>query len=134
MRSRVVYSERAVTVVCTTWLGPDPTSARLARQFVIATLLGWDVEHLIDTASLLTSELVTNAVLYGDSEIELRVAKDADLIRFEVEDHGSGQPLVRQPAPEEASGRGLALVETLSNAWGVETIESGKAVWFELAT
>ena len=39
-----------------------------------------------------------------------------------------------QPAPEEASGRGLALVDTLSNAWGVEPVESGKAVWFELTT
>ncbi len=123
-----------MTVVCTTWLASDPVSAGKARQFVVATLLGWDVEHLIDTASLLTSELVTNAVLYARSEIELRLAKEPDLIRFEVEDHGSGQPRPRHPAPEETSGRGLALVDTLSNAWGVTAVNSGKAVWFELAT
>ncbi|MDQ6697369.1 MAG: ATP-binding protein [Actinomycetota bacterium] len=123
-----------MTVVCTTWLASDPLSARKARQFVVATLLGWDVEHLIDTASLLTSELVTNAVLHANSEIELRLAKEADLIRFEVEDHGRGRPKARHPAPEETSGRGLALVDTLSSAWGVTPIKSGKSVWFELTT
>jgi anti-sigma regulatory factor (Ser/Thr protein kinase) len=122
-----------VTVVCTTWLASDAVSARKARQFVVSTLLGWDVEHLIDIGSLLTSELVTNAVLHTHSEIELRLAKEADLIRFEVEDHGPGRPVARHPAPEETSGRGLALVDTLSDAWGVSPIESGKAVWFELA-
>lgn len=121
-------------MMCTTSLSADPVSARKARQFVVSTLLGWDVEHLIDTASLLTSELVTNAVLYADSEIELRLAKEVDLIRFEVKDHGGGRPTFRHPAPEETSGRGLALVNTLSKAWGVEKVESGKAVWFELAT
>ncbi len=121
-------------MVCTTWLASDPVSARKARQFVVATLLGWDVEHLIDTASLLTSELVTNAVLYASSDIEIRVAKEPDLIRFEVEDHCVGLPRARRPAPEETSGRGLALVDTLSKAWGVTPVDSGKAVWFELAT
>ena len=123
-----------MTVVCTTSLGPDPVSARLARQFVVATLLEWHAEHLIDTASLLTSELVTNAVLHADSAIELRVAREANLIRFEVEDHGGGHPKPRHPRPEETSGRGLALVDTLSDAWGVDRINSGKAVWFELMT
>ena len=123
-----------MTVVCTTWLSADPVSARKARQFVVATLLGWDVEYLIDTASLLTSELVTNAVMHANSEIELRLAKEVDLIRFEVEDHGTGQPIARRPAAEETSGRGLTLVDTLSNAWGVDTVRSGKAVWFELTT
>lgn len=123
-----------MTVVCARSLGPDPLSPRLARQFVASTLVEWEVEHLIDTASLLTSELVTNAVLHADSGIELRLAREADLIRFEVEDHGSGQPKPRSPAPEETSGRGLALVDTLSTAWGIEPVSSGKAVWFELPT
>ena len=123
-----------MTVVCTTWLSADPVSARKARQFVVSTLLGWDVEHLIDTASLLTSELVTNAVMHANSDIELRLAKEVDLIRFEVEDHGTGQPVARHPAAEETSGRGLNLVDTLSSAWGVDHVRSGKAVWFELTT
>ncbi len=117
-----------------TSLGPDPMSARLARQFVTSTLAEWNVSHLIDTATLLTSELVTNAVVHAGSRIELRLARQEDLVRFEVEDHGGGDPEPRQPALEEMSGRGLALVETLSNAWGVEPVDSGKAVWFELTT
>lgn len=123
-----------MTVVCATSLGPDPVSARLARQFVATTLVEWEVEHLIDTAALLTSELVTNAVLHADSGIELRLAREVNLIRFEVEDHGEGHPKPRRPAPEETSGRGLALVDTLSTAWGVQPVDSGKAVWFELPT
>jgi anti-sigma regulatory factor (Ser/Thr protein kinase) len=123
-----------VTVVYTASLDADPVSARLARQFVASTLVLWDVEHLIDTASLLMSELVTNAVLHADSEIELRLARESHLIRFEVEDHGDGRPTRCYPAPEDTSGRGLALVDTLSAAWGVNPAHSGKSVWFELPT
>ena len=68
------------------------------------------------------SELVTNAVLHADSQIELRVARQNHLIRFEVEDHGQGKPMRRTAAPEETSGRGLALVDTLSSAWGVDPV------------
>lgn len=117
-----------------TALDADPISARLARQFVSSTLRGWHAEHLIDTAALLTSELVTNAVLHADSRIGLRLAHDVDSIRFEVQDHGRGDPTLRRTGPEETGGRGLALVDTLSRAWGVEAVSSGKAVWFELTT
>lgn len=123
-----------MAVVCTQSLGADPYSARLARRFVESTLASWDVPYLIDTASLLMSELVTNAVLHADSGIELRLAREQDVIRFEVEDHGSGKPLRRHAAPDETSGRGLALVDSLSAAWGVEAVRAGKAVWFELPT
>ena len=121
-------------MVCTASLGADPVSARLARQFVATTLLSWHVEHLVDTASLLTSELVTNAVLHADSAIEVRLARETHLIRFEVEDHGDGKPIRCYPALDDTSGRGLALVDTLSSAWGVDPVSSGKSLWFELTT
>ena len=120
--------------VASTTLGSTPLSARLARQFVASTLSGWHAEHLIDTASLLTSELVTNAVLHADSAVHVRLAQEADRIRFEVEDEGVGDPAARRPELHETSGRGLALVDTLSEAWGVSPVSSGKSVWFELPT
>jgi len=119
--------------VASTSLDPNLISARLARQFVSSTLVSWHAEHLIDTAALLTSELVTNAVLHADSEIEVRLARDVDSIRFEVEDRGDGDPAPRLAGPHETSGRGLALVDTLSEAWGVDSANPGKAVWFELS-
>ena len=120
--------------VVSTTLGSTPMSARLARQFVATTLVGWHAEHLIDTASLLTSELVTNAVLHADSAVRLRLEQDGGRIRFQVEDEGDGHPSPRDPELHETSGRGLALVDTLSQAWGVSAAPSGKSVWFELPT
>jgi anti-sigma regulatory factor (Ser/Thr protein kinase) len=89
---------------------------------------------------LLTTELVTNAVLHagaGDSDaIELRVATGADALRVSVTDPGRalGTPHVEEPDPETPGGMGLYLVEQISSAWGVESV-GGRAhrVWFELA-
>ena len=89
---------------------------------------------------LLTTELVTNAVLHagaGESDaIELRVAAGADALRVSVTDPGraADTPHVEQPDPEVPGGMGLYLVEQISSAWGVERVDGhAHRVWFELA-
>jgi anti-sigma regulatory factor (Ser/Thr protein kinase) len=81
----------------------------------------------LDTAVLLISELVTNAVLHGTGEIRLTI--DTEGGRFAVSDEGHGTPVVR-PEPGPDGGWGLRLVGQLSRRWGVR--EGRTQVWFEL--
>lgn len=91
------------------------------------------LDGAIEVCVLLTSELVTNAVLYARSDVVLRVLLDASVARIGVHDDSVVPPLPRSPAREDTSGRGLALVELLATDWGVTTNGRGKEVWFEVA-
>ncbi|HVM27715.1 MAG TPA: ATP-binding protein [Mycobacteriales bacterium] len=115
-------------------LGAELTSVRAARRFVQAhcARLGLD-EARCDDALLLTSELVTNAVLHGRSEVCLEVAVRNGVVRFSVADENSRHPTPVTEDPDALDGRGLALVEALCERWGVEDRPMGKAVWFELS-
>jgi DNA-binding NarL/FixJ family response regulator len=117
-----------------TGLQADTSSAGHARRFVDEVLSRWRCEPLLDDVQLLVSELVTNAVVHAGSEVEVAVRLLPDALRIEVIDRAPGTPL-RPGSPEEdaESGRGLLLVETLARAWGVDEVEGGKAVWFEVA-
>jgi anti-sigma regulatory factor (Ser/Thr protein kinase) len=107
----------------------------VARRFAAEHLDRWGLGDLAETATLLVSELVTNAVLHGDGDRRLDVEATGDAVRFAVHDGGAGRPERRQARPGELSGRGLALVEALAPRWGVEPRpDSGKIVWFELDT
>lgn len=115
-------------------LEPETTAAGRARRFVEQLLLDTDRDHLVDSAALLTSELVTNAVLHGQgSEIGVSVHV-GDSVRIEVHDNGPGVPLLKRYEHDAATGRGLRLVDALAEVWGVEEIGTGKTVWFELVT
>jgi len=116
-----------------TTLPADLTSVRAARRFVAerCAAAGLSADRC-DDALLLTSELVTNAVLHGRSEVEVVVASTARRVRIEVADENSRRP---QPVPEDPNaldGRGLALVDAVALRWGVDDRPLGKAVWFEL--
>jgi CheY-like chemotaxis protein len=115
-----------------TRLANDPASARAARQFVDATLRRWDCQNLFDTAALLVTELVGNAVRHADSECEVSVRLLGDVIRVDVRDASSDLPRRRQADPDETSGRGLELTEALARRWGIDVLEVGKSIWFEL--
>ncbi|MBW8798790.1 MAG: SpoIIE family protein phosphatase [Streptomyces sp.] len=94
-------------------------------------LLTWDLEPLVDTTELLVSELVTNALRYGEGEIRLRLLLDRTLV-CEVWDSGLVQPRRRRARDTDEGGRGLQLVGLLSAAWGSRRTPRGKTVWFEL--
>ncbi|MEU6286189.1 SpoIIE family protein phosphatase [Streptomyces sp. NPDC046988] len=114
------------------WTLPrEPRSVGRARELARAKLLEWDMEPLVDTTELLVSELVTNALRYGEGEIRLRLLLDRTLV-CEVWDSGLVQPRRRRARDTDEGGRGLQLVGLLSAAWGSRRTPRGKTVWFEL--
>jgi DNA-binding NarL/FixJ family response regulator len=114
-------------------LEASTSSARLARRFVDEVLSRWRCEQLLDDVQLLVSELVTNAVVHAGSEVEVAVRLLADSVRIEVVDRAPASSLrPSAPSDESESGRGLLLVETIASAWGVEALDDGKSVWFEI--
>ncbi|MEU1343149.1 SpoIIE family protein phosphatase [Streptomyces sp. NPDC090075] len=114
------------------WTLPrEPRSVGRAREYARGQLLTWDLEPLVDTAELLVSELVTNALRYGEGEIRLRLLLDRTLV-CEVWDSGLVQPRRRRARDTDEGGRGLQLVGLLSAAWGSRRTPRGKTVWFEL--
>ncbi|MFI6447090.1 ATP-binding protein [Kitasatospora sp. NPDC050543] len=114
----------------------DLVAVGAVRQRLRSALSRWGVPELADTAELLTSELVTNALLHTRQGAVLDAVLTADLrLRIEVQDGTAGLPVRRrEPDTEYAtSGRGLLLVEALADDWGVQLRGDGKVTWFELA-
>ncbi|MFC8511270.1 SpoIIE family protein phosphatase [Streptomyces sp. NPDC057411] len=109
----------------------EPRSVGRARELARAQLTAWELEPLVDTVELLVSELVTNALRYGEGEIRLRLLRDRTLV-CEVWDAGLVQPRRRRAKDTDEGGRGLQLVGLLSAAWGSRRTPRGKTVWFEL--
>ncbi|WP_431677911.1 SpoIIE family protein phosphatase [Kitasatospora sp. KL5] len=99
----------------------------------------WQVPDLIDTAELLSSELVTNAIRHTDRDAMFTArlyqvpGNGRARLRVEVEDESDLWPTRRTPGEQASSGRGLMLVEALADGWGVEPRGSGKRMWFELS-
>jgi two-component sensor histidine kinase len=102
----------------------------MARSFVGGTLDRWGRRDLVEVAVLLTSELVTNAVVHARTELVVTVSRDGDRARVAVHDEESIPPHRREAGLD--GGRGLALVEALAGSWGTFSQGEGKAVWFEL--
>lgn len=90
------------------------------------------LEELEDAATLLTSELVTNAVLHARSAAELVVRVDGRRLWVGVADGMVTAPVRKNYGPQAGTGRGILLVEHVASAWGTEASDDGKVVWFEL--
>jgi anti-sigma regulatory factor (Ser/Thr protein kinase) len=99
---------------------------------VLTALDAFALRGIDDTAELLTSEIVTNAVVHAHSGVRVSVEGVDGGVRISIADSDPLVPAVRRPVDEAEHGRGLHLVETLADRWGVEPGETGKSVWFEL--
>jgi anti-sigma regulatory factor (Ser/Thr protein kinase) len=123
---------------------PEPTAAAAARRFVRDTLHGWvgagastDGKGLVDDAVLLTSELVTNAVVHAGTPVQVTCRLADGAVEVVVSDNHPAR-LVPEPAEndhppaERTSGRGLLLPAALASAWGVTYGRVSKSVWFRL--
>ncbi|WP_283137015.1 ATP-binding SpoIIE family protein phosphatase [Rhizohabitans arisaemae] len=108
----------------------DRRAARQARVHARETLAAWRLDALADTTELLVSELVTNAILHGSGPIHFRMLRGKTLY-FEVADRSPATPAIRRPGPEDASGRGLQLINGLGYRWGSRRTPTGKTVWCE---
>lgn len=115
-----------------TFLEQDPRSSAAARRFVEETLRRWECDDVLDAVTLLVSELVTNSVIHAVSGAEVAVLLKPDTLRIEVSDSGAGIPGRQDAEGDATSGRGLSMVEILSSSWGIDEVEGGKTVWFEV--
>ena len=110
----------------------QPASVAAARRFV-SGVLGRSSAGIRQRVELLVSELATNAVKHAQSEFEVVVDESDRQVHIEVTDRGSGVPRKKFPAPEETTGRGLLIVASLSDDWGIVEHPCGKSVWFRLS-
>lgn len=109
----------------------EPHAAAMARRWLAEILEGWP-EPQVETTRLLVSEVVTNAVLHACSDVEVRVRMHDRGVRVEVADRLPSAPLPKPYRPDAATGRGLRLLATLAERWGVSPSPDGKTVWFEV--
>ncbi|MFG2884627.1 ATP-binding protein [Streptomyces sp. NPDC048297] len=110
-------------------LGAVPRARRELREL----LRHWGRPGRSEIAELLTSELVTNALVHTDEDAVLTAVVSSDALRVEVRDFVARCPRVRAPdTGDDTHGRGLVLVQSLADAWGVRPHDIGKSVWFEL--
>ncbi len=113
----------------------DTEAPRLARRAVAEAceVAGVNGERC-ENAQLATSELVTNAVVHGRSQVVLSCLVDASsrAVRVEVGDDNSRHPQLQPPDDGALDGRGLFIVDLLATRWGVRDTDHGKLVWFEL--
>ncbi|MFI5972691.1 ATP-binding protein [Streptomyces sp. NPDC051452] len=108
------------------------TSAAQARGLVTGQLDDWHLTDIADTAALLVSELVTNALRHTRGPLRLNLQVRDGRLRCEVEDTDSDGPVRRTVDTDAEGGRGMELVDLLAEAWGGTRTPTGKTVWFEL--
>ena len=122
---------------CRIRLATGPAAAAEARHRVRDAIRSWRVPVDLDAALLLTSELVTNAVRHeagqGAQAVVLAIACSRGQLRVDVHDTSRSLPAVAEVSVDAETGRGLLLVETLSDEWGFYRTPAGKAVYFTLA-
>ena len=111
-------------------------SAGTARAAIVEACRRWHLSELVDSAGLLVSELVTNAIRHAEPPISLLIARPStDMLRVEVADHSSDPPEADlYPDTETPGGRGLLIVDSFATRWGYQPVGNGKIVWFELAS
>lgn len=120
---------RAVVEVPATSVGPAT-----ARRVVGAVLEAWELTELSGDAQLVVTELVSNAYRHapGTDSFEVEVAPRGRRVRISVADGSAIRPIVRELNDQEASGRGMRIVEQLAADWGAEDYHGGKRVWVDL--
>ncbi|GAA1012337.1 MULTISPECIES: SpoIIE family protein phosphatase [Streptomyces] len=117
---------------------PQGRSVAAARSFVRDTLQGWGFGDIVDDAVVLTSELVTNAVVHAGTAADVLCLRSDGGVRVEVSDRYPEREIpvqssaVNMGSPDREGGRGLQLCAALAGRWGVEYTPTHKKVWFQL--
>ncbi|PAZ15155.1 PAS sensor protein [Streptomyces sp. SA15] len=125
-RTRALGADRVAT-----WdVEPDPAHVAATRQAATEQLTAWGLDEAAFVTELVVSELVTNAIRYGEPPIQLRLIRDRALI-CEVSDGSSTSPHLRRAHAFDEGGRGLLLVAQLTQRWGSRQTGNGKTIWAE---
>ncbi|MGX1674314.1 SpoIIE family protein phosphatase [Streptomyces sp. NPDC055400] len=134
-----VTGSSVITARAAATFDPVGRSVATARAFVRDTLQGWGFPDIIDDAVVLTSELVTNAVVHAGTSAEVLCLRTDDGVRIEVADRYPEreiplqQSAINMGSPDREGGRGLQLCAALATRWGVDYTPTHKLVWFQLA-
>ncbi|GAC1587094.1 MAG: hypothetical protein NVS3B21_01700 [Acidimicrobiales bacterium] len=118
--------------VARTILTADGLAPMVARRFVTRVLDEWAMSERSDEILLLVSELVTNAVVHARSDLEVVMAHAPGMLRVEVHDRDPRRVVPLAWTEDQERGRGVALVEALSDVWGTDDVDVGKVIWFEI--
>lgn len=113
-------------------LPSEPASVPSARRLVRQALTEMGQGALADDAELLTTELVTNALLHGREPVRVTVTRHGPGVLVKVHDGNAQLPRRHHYRADATTGRGLALVEAIAAAWGSRVVWPGKYVWFSL--
>ncbi len=116
----------------TAQLRGEAASVPTGRRFLAEHLHRWHLAPLADTALLLASELMTNALRHAPGPLAVELWYSARELGVEVTGRSTPRPCARLADVNEESGRGLLLVEALADAWGTRPTADGKTVWFTL--
>ncbi|UNM11643.1 SpoIIE family protein phosphatase [Streptomyces formicae] len=131
-RSSVITARAAAS------FDPVGRSVATARAFVRDTLQGWGYSDVVDDAVVLTSELVTNAVIHAGTSADVLCLRTGEGVRVEVADRYPEREIPLQSGgstfahPDRENGRGLLLCAALASRWGVDYTQTHKQVWFQL--
>lgn len=104
-----------------------------ARELVRRAVVDWGFEAIADTAFIVATELVVNAITHAGESCLLELSRVSGAMRVEVTDAGGGTPEPQAHDIFAEGGRGVVLVASMSTSWGVEAVPGGKRVWAEIA-
>ncbi|GIH94813.1 hypothetical protein Psi01_54430 [Planobispora siamensis] len=136
---RLEYLQLAVRAI-----HQEPEAPRVARRFTAASLHSWELDLLIDDTNVVVSELVTNALRHGmrtalatrpaAQHVRVVLCRTEHSVLCAVTDPSDQGPCLREPGDDAESGRGLQVVQGISQMWGWSPLEGrGKAVWAAFA-
>ncbi|MEU8438062.1 SpoIIE family protein phosphatase [Streptomyces sp. NPDC029216] len=126
-RTRALHADKVVV-----WdLPSDPSVVADARRYTTDQLTAWELDEASFVAELVVSELVTNAIRYGEPPIQLRLIHENNTLICEVSDASSTAPHMRRARTFDEGGRGLLLVAQLAQRWGTRHAATGKTIWAE---
>ncbi len=124
-----VSGDRPLTQHAAAWFAAEQSSVSAARRYTAAQLSRWGLRSRSCIASLVVSELTTNAVRHARSGFELDLSHADGTLRIAVRDESRMAPVLRELDVESDAGRGLRIVAELASEWGFELRVDGKLVW-----
>ncbi|MGR4879902.1 SpoIIE family protein phosphatase [Streptomyces sp. LARHCF249] len=126
-RTRALHADKVVV-----WdLPSDPSVVASARRYTTDQLTAWGLDEAAFVSELVVSELVTNAIRYGQPPIQLRLIHENSTLICEVSDSSNTAPHLRRARTFDEGGRGLLLVAQLAQRWGTRHAPIGKTIWAE---
>jgi anti-sigma regulatory factor (Ser/Thr protein kinase) len=115
-------------------LPPIAGAVRQARNMATEVCVRWDLPHLIGPASLVVSELVSNAIEHAGTMMTVRFDRRVRYLHITVRDGSADEPRQKPRTDPPLRGNGLVLVDNMATHWGTLPSRDGKVVWATLAT